>query len=117
MELERFIGWITFALGVSATQPNDSTFYRVVETSGVPAIWIGLYCAFAIALIVSTYRPVPRCRVALLSVLLLLWSSGIGLVIAAGPMGAFGAVGLVVCVFILRLLWSKVRADDAFAEP
>lgn len=116
MELERFIGWISLALGVSAVQPNDSTFYRVVETSGVPAIWIGLHCAFSVALIVSTYRPVPRCRVALLSCLLLLWSSGVGLVMANGPMGAYGAVGVVVCVFILRLLWTKVRAENDYIQ-
>jgi len=112
LDLERFLGAMSFALGLSALQPNDSTFFNVLHTTGIPAIWIGLYCAFGVALFASTYQPFPRCRIALLSGLLLLWVAGVALVGLSGPLGAFGAVGIVVIVFILWILWAKINADE-----
>jgi len=118
LDLERFLGAMSCAMGLSALQPNDSTFFNLLNASGIPAVWIGLYCAIGIALFVSTYRPFPRCRIALLSALLILWAAGVALVAVSGPLGAFGAVGLVVCVFIIWILWAKIRADDeAIPEP
>lgn len=115
LDVERLIGWLSFALGASALQANDSTFYRLVTTSNAAAVWIGAYCILGLALVASTLRPIPRCRIALLTALLFTWSAGVGLVAAGGVLGAYGSIGIVICLAILTILWTKVRAERSLS--
>lgn len=109
LDTERLIGWMSFALGLSALQPNDSTFFSLVEASKIPYVWIGLFCILGLLLVLTTYTASFRCRIVLLTGLLLTWGSSAGLIISVGPMGAFGAVGIVVCAHIVLMLIKKVR--------
>lgn len=111
LDVERLIGWLSFALGASALQGNDSTFYRIAENT-MPWIWILSYCVIGGALVLSTYKAIPRCRIVLLMMLLIIWCGGLGLVIASGPLGAYGAAAIVMILTILQILWTKVSADD-----
>lgn len=112
LEVERLIGWISFALGMSALQENDSTFYRI-SVSTLPLAWIATYCVLGITLVLTTYTTNTRCRMLLLAMLLLTWSAGLGLVIATGPLGAYGAIAIVIVAFIINILWTKVRGEGS----
>lgn len=116
LDVERLIGWISFALGISALQENDSTFYRVASTT-VPLAWVGTYCLVGIALVLSTYTDTVRCRIVLLCLLLLTWAGGLGLVVASGPLGAYGAVAIVMISFIISILFTKVRSEAEAEYP
>lgn len=114
LDLERLIGWISFALGASALQPNDSTFYRILAASGVPLFWILAFCVSGAALVITArrrYAHYVRCRMLWLAMLLALWASGLIAIVISGPLGAFGAVGIVMVSFLARILWMKVRAE------
>lgn len=115
LDVERLIGWLSFALGASALQENDSTFYRMAVTT-IPSLWIASYCLFGLALVLSTYTIGARCRMMLLMVLLVVWCGGLGLVIASGPLGAYGSTAIVIIVTILQILWTKARAETLSTE-
>jgi len=112
LNLEQFMGALSFAIGLSALQPNDSTFYTLAFSSGLPLLWIASYCLFGLLLFLSTFRPIPRCRIVLLCGLLVLWFSGLALLLFSGAaLGAYGWTSIVFCIFIVWVLWVKITDD------
>ena len=112
LELQRFIGWISFALGASALQANDSVFYRMVYVTGLPLFWIGGFIVCGLLLISATYLHNVRLRIVMMILLFGYWITGLCLVIASGPLGAFGAVAIVVIVYLMRIIIMKLNDGD-----
>lgn len=109
LEIERLLGWLSIAVGMSALQANDSVFFRnVVGTSVLPFVWICAFIVLGMALIVTTYTVNARCRIVLLLLLGIVWACGLALVMVSGPLGVFGGIAIVVLAYIASTLWVKI---------
>jgi len=112
---ERLIGWLSFAMGLSALQPNDSVFYKIIIYTGFPLAWVIVFTVAGFALVASTHINNTRCRMALMIILLVAWTAGLWFVASTGPLGAYGVVSIVIILHLLRILYVKVR-DGAYTS-
>lgn len=109
LRVERLLGWLSFAVGASALQPNESILFRIIYLSTVPYVWVGAFIGVGLLLVGSTYTDNSRCRIAFLLMLAGPWGAGLVLVGASGPLGSYGATSIVVLIYIAHLLWAKVH--------
>lgn len=111
LDVERLIGWISFAVGASTLQPNDSALFEIVVTSGLPRFLIYFFLFVSLALIGTTfYQGKSRCRIVLLVLLDLMWLGILMLVASSGPLGPGGAVAFVIVCYLTLILVRKAKA-------
>lgn len=108
-KVERLIGWLTFAIGITSLQANSSITYYVMETTGPIQLWIALYCLPGLAMVWLTYTDHQNARLVLLVLLLLLWVITLLLVAMTGPLGPVGGYGVVVVCYLIALIVSYMR--------
>jgi hypothetical protein len=112
LDLERFIGWLSIAVGASAFHFNDSIFYRIVTGLGFPMLLASSFVCIGLALVISTYTVNARCRIVLLVLLGFLWLTMLTMVVVSGPLGAFGYISIVVVTYISWILYRKVNNGE-----
>lgn len=111
LRVERLIGWLSFAVGTSALQPNDSVFFQVVYMTAEPYLVVALFMILGLLLVTLTHVENSRCRIVVMLLLALMWGGGLALVISSGPLGAFGSAAIVILCHLIGVLWAKVHGS------
>jgi hypothetical protein len=116
LDVERIIGWISFAVGASLLQHSDSTLYEVIQTTELPLFLIYCFILSSVALVGTTFYPgKSRCRIILLVLLDLMWLGILALVSTSGPLGPSGALAFIIVCYLTIILTRKAKAvNDAY---
>jgi hypothetical protein len=110
--IERFIGWLSAAIGASALARNDSIIYRVFDGTGAIVLWASLFLLMGICAVVASYRARRRVRLFFVSSLLFVWGFLFALITTTGALGAGGWASIVIIAYLCGIVVDLMSADD-----
>jgi hypothetical protein len=103
-KVERLIGWLTVAIGLSALQRNDSIAYRVMQATAPVALWVCVFVGVGVAMVAWSTTINVRARLVVAAIMFALWAATLAMVWATGPFGAIGGCSAVVCIYLALVI-------------
>jgi hypothetical protein len=110
--IARVIALQSLAIGASSIQPNHSFYYGALNALGVTALLSLILGFVSLGLFLATLTSNRRLRLVFALGLLLLWGVGVLMFFFAGPLGVFGAVGLVNTFYLTSIVRRLVHDGE-----